>query len=187
MTALFLVRHAETTDNELGIVSGVSRDVGLSENGKFQCKQLRRQLEKESFDRVISSPFRRAKETCLLTGFSPTCIEEIFEVREKSFGVYEGRAVLDYEDSVKSLTMEALYNYRLDGGESFFDLHQRVKEFLRGFLHFEKRTIVFSHECFIRCAVAHVKGMPFDRWLEIPQRNAGIVEIPFSAIAVQYS
>ncbi|HEY8380459.1 MAG TPA: histidine phosphatase family protein [Nannocystis sp.] len=62
MPELWLVRHAES----LGNVDGSDGDTPLSPRGRLQAAALGRRLAGEVFDRVISSPLQRARETAAI-------------------------------------------------------------------------------------------------------------------------
>ncbi len=62
MPTITFIRHAETEANAEGVWSGRS-DVPLSEHGRMSLEALGRRLRTVSFDVVISSPLRRARET----------------------------------------------------------------------------------------------------------------------------
>lgn len=59
MLELWLVRHAES----LGNLDGTDGDTPLSPRGRLQAAALASRLAEVTFDRVISSPLLRARET----------------------------------------------------------------------------------------------------------------------------
>jgi probable phosphoglycerate mutase len=59
---LVLVRHAQPVRVDEGEVDGAA-DPGLSEHGTVQARRLADWLAHETFDAVVTSPLRRARET----------------------------------------------------------------------------------------------------------------------------
>lgn len=64
---VFLMRHGETLWSLSGQHSGRA-DIALAENGKIEAKQLAEQVKRISFQHILVSPLRRAKQTCLAAG-----------------------------------------------------------------------------------------------------------------------
>ena len=64
---VFLIRHGETEWSLSGQHTGVT-DIPLTERGRAVARLLRPALATESFALVLTSPLRRARETCELAG-----------------------------------------------------------------------------------------------------------------------
>ena len=62
---LILVRHGESEGNARGVLQGHT-DFGLSALGEEQARATAERLARESVDRIISSPLRRAAETAAM-------------------------------------------------------------------------------------------------------------------------
>ncbi len=62
MLDLWLVRHGES----LGNLDGTEADTGLSVRGRTQAGALAGALAGQTFDRVLSSPLQRARETAAI-------------------------------------------------------------------------------------------------------------------------
>ncbi len=109
------IRHGETIDNIKSIYQG-QQDGQLSAKGITQTKDLRKEIENESFDIVISSDLKRARDTALLV-FEGKC-EIIYDkrLRERSFGSLEGCAI---DNSVDFFA-------EIDGVEKLSSLRDRV-------------------------------------------------------------
>lgn len=183
---LCVVRHGETEDNELGLISGAGRDVPLSEKGVRQSENLRGLLTPGNFDRVFCSPLRRALQTCAHAGFltSDTVFEAL--VTEKGYGEFEGRKVCEYEEAVSKLSFEDLYKSKIGGCESFEQLQGRARLFIRQLEQEEgKRVVIFAHEAFNRALLATLSDIPFAEWLEIPQENADIARVVMAPAAAK--
>jgi broad specificity phosphatase PhoE len=93
---IVLVRHGETEWSKSG--QHTSRtDLSLIEEGRERAKALRSELAEWSFTLVLSSPLKRALETCELAGFGDR-VELEENLREWDYGEYEGMTTPDIRD-----------------------------------------------------------------------------------------
>lgn len=126
---LLLVRHGEPEGSYRGRCYG-KLDVGLSESGRSQMKQLRDAFDFSSVHGVYSSPRRRALESARALGLAPS-VEPRFA--EMDFGDLEGMAYDDVAIRYPALYgqwMERPTEVSFPGGESFARLRRRVLEAL---------------------------------------------------------
>lgn len=79
--------------SEKGLYTGVT-DVDLSPQGRAQARRWSAALEEVSAPVVISSPLRRALQTCEESGITPT--EVCADLREWDLGALEGHVAADY-------------------------------------------------------------------------------------------
>jgi broad specificity phosphatase PhoE len=86
---LWLVRHGETEWSRLGRHTGRT-EVPLTAAGEAQARALGDVLAGHPFSEVLSSPRRRAMDTCRLAGFGERCAVDD-DLREWDYGVDEGR------------------------------------------------------------------------------------------------
>lgn len=86
--SIVLVRHGATEWSRNGRHTGRT-DLPLDEGGRDQAVLIGRRLEARRFGRVLSSPLRRARETCRLAGFGDRC-EVLDDLAEWHYGSYEG-------------------------------------------------------------------------------------------------
>src|SRR5919112_468674 len=82
-----LVRHGETSWSASGQHTGRT-DVPLTEGGRAQARALGSAIGDRRFALVLTSPLRRASETCELAGLAG---EVDGDLREWDYGAYEGR------------------------------------------------------------------------------------------------
>ena len=88
---LYIVRHGETEWNKKKLLQG-STDIPLSDNGRLLARVSGEALADTPFDRIYSSPLKRAYETaCLFRGDQPVEIIRDDRLRELCFGEYEGQ------------------------------------------------------------------------------------------------
>jgi broad specificity phosphatase PhoE len=83
-----VVRHGETAWSLTGQHTS-STDLPLTENGRVAARRLRPVLAKAPFALVLTSPLRRARETCELAGFGDRATVEP-DLHEWRYGEYEG-------------------------------------------------------------------------------------------------
>ncbi|MBC8238109.1 MAG: histidine phosphatase family protein [Helicobacteraceae bacterium] len=123
-----LLRHAEVVEEYQGKYNG-HINIPLSENGKKQAKHIAQKLQDEAFDAVYCSDLLRAKQT--LEAFdiaAPIVYTE--KLREKSWGMHEGKSFEEleqsglvyesFEDWLELLDGEDIYEY-LRNIETFFE------------------------------------------------------------------
>src|SRR5690348_15407011 len=83
-----LIRHGETEWSRTG--QHTSRtDLPLTENGRRMAMRIGDALRNRSFALVLTSPMRRALETCRLAGFGAQA-QMRDDLKEWDYGDYEG-------------------------------------------------------------------------------------------------
>ncbi|WP_331234835.1 histidine phosphatase family protein [Natronorarus salvus] len=94
-TRLLLIRHGQTAHNRKGITQGHA-NIPLEEKGIKQAKALRNRLENESIDQIYASDLDRASQTATIVAEPhDLTVNTATELRERSFGIYEGRSKND--------------------------------------------------------------------------------------------
>jgi len=88
MPEIYLIRHGETEWSLSGKHTGIS-DLPLTEHGRTQAQLLRPALSTRKFQLVLTSPLRRARETCELAGLADRAGIDP-DLREWNYGDYEG-------------------------------------------------------------------------------------------------
>src|SRR5262249_47230863 len=90
---IYLARHGETAWSLTGQHTGLT-DLPLTEIGERNARRLRDRLVGLTFARVLTSPLRRAKQTCELAGFGSVA-EIDRDLVEWDYGEYEGRRTVE--------------------------------------------------------------------------------------------
>lgn len=142
---LYLCRHGETAWTVSGQHTGVT-DIPLTEKGLAQAAALRKRLEKVHFEKVFTSPKKRAMATC--EGMH--AIVEPLAV-ECNYGDYEGLTTKEIRE--KNPTWN-LFKDGTPNGESLQELGQRADKLLEKLSQYHGKVALFSHGHFLRALTA---------------------------------
>lgn len=169
MLTLVLTRHGLTdrSDPEQHLGQGI--DVGLSAAGRVQALALAARIADERFDRIVSSPLRRAMETAETVARGRT-VEPDPRLMEMDYGAWEG---LTYE-AIDA--REAAYRARwladpemlaCPGGESGADVAARTRSFLADLLRWaavrdgeDQAVLAVAHSTLNRILLCVAVGIP---------------------------
>jgi len=161
-----LIRHAEVVEEYRGKYNG-HIDIGLSQNGKLQAKEVVKKLQNREFDRVYCSDLLRAKETLL--AFNLTC-ERTFtpHLREKSWGVHEGMSFEEIEASGIKYRDFNQWIEALDG-EDIQTYIKRVKEYFFETILQESanQVLVITHAGVIKTLLSLIKHISLEEAFSI--------------------
>ena len=140
---IVLVRHAQTEWSLSGQHTGTT-DLPLTDEGRTLTEHLRRRLDGARFDRVLTSPLRRARDTCEIAGFADQA-DVCDDLVEWDYGDYEGRTTADIrrEDPGWELWRDGA-----PGGESPLDVSARLDRVVATLLDACSRrndVLVFGH------------------------------------------
>ena len=186
---IFFLRHGQTEWNAAHRIQGGVAEIDLNEAGVLQAESAAEGLARAglSFDRVYSSPFRRAMHTaeiiCSRIGGAPVPDGRI---REISFGEYEGTPYLEggYCDDNIRAAFENPPAYVPRGGETFEQILARVQDFLESALKPLEgvcdKVLVVAHGGVLHAVVTLVLGLDVSRFWEGRQRNCCIHVVDLS-------
>ena len=183
-----MVRHGESEGNRERRFT-VSAEVGLTELGVRQAHEVARriaQLFKPQI--VVSSPFRRARQTSeIIASELNLRIEIVHDLHERDLGCLKGHS---YDDLRALVLKDPSYDptrgwsWKPEGGESYEDVRERViiavDKLLR---HYPQDEIVIvSHGGVMLSVWAHITG----QWhgAHLPP-NCGIVLIEHDGCRMQ--
>ena len=171
-----LVRHAEVDEKYHKKYNG-HIDIGLSNKGKAQAKELGKYFYHKEFDLVYCSDLKRAKET-ISTFKQAKNVIYTSKLREKSWGKHEGLSFDEIiaQNEIKYENFEQWIN-ALDG-EPYTEYKQRVATFFFKFLPTQnaKNILIVTHAGVIRLFMALVKNLSIE--------DAFCIDLPYSAYVI---
>ena len=179
MSKLILVRHGETTWNIEMRYQGQT-DISLTANGIDQAGKVAQRLAEEKVAAVYSSDLSRAFVTAAqIAAVHGLDVLTRQDLREISFGDWEGMTY-DSLDLDGGGTGNRLFSHpaeiEIPGGETFFEVQQRMMEALRELAqrHEGQTVVIVSHGAAIRTVLWDVLGMDLNRLWAIRQSNTAV-------------
>jgi broad specificity phosphatase PhoE len=166
---VWLVRHGETEWSAAGKHTG-STDLPLTEAGRDAARAVARVLRRHTFVAVLTSPLRRARETCELAGLTAEA-DVVDDLREWEYGDYEGLTTAEIRESRPGWTV---WRDGCPGGESADDIGaraDRVVERLRGI---DGDVAVFAHGHLLRVLGARWCGLSPEDGAALALDTAGL-------------
>ena len=151
---VYLIRHGETEWSLNGRHTGTT-DIPLTENGRKVAKLLVAVLGKEKFALVLTSPLKRARETCELAGFGARA-EIDRDLMEWNYGAYEG---LTPEEIHAQAPGWMIFTDGCPGGETPEQVGARVDRVIAKVRAVEGHAALFAHGHIFRVFAA--------RWLAL--------------------
>ena len=149
-----LVRHGETEWSRAGKHTGRT-DVELTDRGREQAATLGEALRGRSFELVLTSPLKRAAETCELAGFGDAA-QLRDDLMEWDYGEYEGRTTLEIREERHGWT---LWHDGVPGGETAAAVGARVDRVIAGLRMRNGDAVVFAHGHVLRVLAARWLGL----------------------------
>ena len=150
----FLMRHGETEWSLSHRLTGRT-DLALLPEGTVQAEVLRGSLSGCTFAAVLTSPLRRARETCELAGLGDAAVIDD-DLAEWDYGAYEGRATVDIR--AERPTWD-LFADGVPGGETAADVGARVDRVIARVRAVEGDVACFAHSHVLRVLVARWVGL----------------------------
>lgn len=167
---IWLIRHGETEWSLSGQHTGRT-DVPLTGAGEQRAVRIREILAGNSFDRVLTSPLRRAKETCRLAGFADAVVSE--ELREWDYGVHEGRTTTEIRQEAPDWS---IWSGSVPAGETIEQVAARARRVIGAFNQATGHIALFSHGHLLRVLAAC--------WLGLPPADARLFSLHTGSVSV---
>ncbi len=170
---IFLIRHGETAWSLSG--QHTSRtDLALTDEGRQRAAALGARLAGHDFALVLSSPMRRALETCRLAGFDAQVDPNL---REWDYGGYEG---LTSDEIHKTWPEWTIWTGTPPGGESAEQVGARadrvIERALEALAREEGDVALFGHGHMLRVLGA--------RWLELTPDSGKLFALDTGSLSV---
>jgi broad specificity phosphatase PhoE len=177
---LHFVRHGETAGNAERRFQ--YPDTPLSENGRAQAAAVATTLAKTTrAESILASDYSRTMETAAtIAGRLSLPVEKAPALRERNFGIGRGRLYADVGE--KTLTLWAEPRYRMEQGESWADVYDRVAAFLDGLRATPpaREMILVTHGGAMSVALAYLEGTPIDEFKLVPLENCAVRTVTLS-------
>jgi broad specificity phosphatase PhoE len=155
MRELWLIRHGETEWSLSGAHTGRT-DLPLTAAGEAHAAAISRYLAGRPFGLVLTSPLRRATETCRIAGYGDVAIKDD-NLREWDYGAYEGRTTTEIRTQAPDWS---LWRDGVPGGETIDQVAVRARRVIDRALTAEGDVALFAHGHILRILTAC--------WLELP-------------------
>lgn len=144
-----LVRHGETQANIDNIFQGRQDGYGLNELGRRQAALIVSGLKEYSWNIVISSPAKRARQTSEIISHklnTPIGLSDLLE--ERNWGLWEGLTKQQIKNKwPKDYPLRKTETFTPPEGESLNDIRNRVKDFVIEHQSFIlDKTIIVTHK-----------------------------------------
>lgn len=186
MLTLVLSRHGATPRSEPEQHLGQRVDIELSESGRQAAEALARRLAGVSFDRLISSPLRRARETAAAVA-NGRPVETDARLLEMDYGEWEGLTYPQIEEhwGEERRRWEAdPASGQCPGGESGLDVATRASGFLEDAVTTGGQVLVVAHSTLNRvllCVAMGVEVRDYRRRFRQEPANLTVLRFPGSA------
>ncbi len=168
---VFLIRHGETAWSLSGQHTGHT-DIPLTEHGESLARYLGELLQRVPFAHALTSPLRRARQTCQLAGFATVARVEA-NLSEWDYGDYEGRTAADIRNERPAWNV---FRDGCPGGESAEQVSRRADRVVADLHRMNGTVAVFSHGQFL-CALAV-------RWMSLPIREGQHLALDTASLSI---
>jgi len=152
---IYLIRHGETEWSLNGRHTGVT-DLPLTDNGRAVARHLKPIFAEETLALVLTSPLRRARETCELAGLSAGAVIEP-DLVEWNYGAYEGLTPAQINELQPGWM---IFRDGCPGGETPAQIGARVDRVIARARDAAGNVALFAHGHVFRVLVA--------RWIDLP-------------------
>jgi broad specificity phosphatase PhoE len=153
---VWIVRHGETEWSRSGQHTGRT-DLSLTPEGERQAEALGRVLAGRRFALVLTSPRRRARDTCRIAGFAAEAQEDP-DLAEWDYGEYEGMTRREIEQRDPGWT---IWTHGVPGGETADQVAARADRIVAKAAA-AGDALLFSHGHLLRVLAARWLGLPLE-------------------------
>ena len=157
MNSIYLIRHGETEWAKSGKHTGRT-DIPLTDAGREQAGFLLPIFDEVKFERILSSPLRRAFETAKLAGLGSR-VEVDKELPEWDYGDYEGLTTKQIREQVPGWSV---WTHPCPNGETIDQVSQRADRVVARVRSAKGNVAIFSHGHFLRVLVCRWIGLSAD-------------------------
>ena len=158
---IYFVRHGQTDWNKIGRIQGHT-DIPLNKLGEEQALIVKEKLKDIKFDKVFSSPLKRAFKTAQIIFDGKVVADD--RLKERCNGDLEGKT----KDEIKVFPNFNDPNDTSCGIESLNNFKNRVKDFIEEVFkkYKNKNVLVVTHAGVCIYARCYFEGEPKDNCFE---------------------
>jgi probable phosphoglycerate mutase len=168
---LWLIRHGETEWSVSGAHTGRT-DIALTSRGRQLAARVGGYLANRKFELVLTSPLRRAKDTCRLAGYGPAAIVD-GDLQEWDYGAYEGRTTADIRNQRPGWD---LWRDGVVDGETIEDVAARARRVIDRTMAASGDAAIFAHGHILRVLTAC--------WLQLDPRAGCSFSLETASLSV---
>lgn len=180
MGKIILVRHGETDMNKEKLYHGIL-DPQLNHVGIKQAEKAYNIVKNISYNKIFSSPLKRAYKTAEILNYKNLDIEISDKIKELNFGIFEGLSYQEilnkYPDELK-IAIKNWKNYNFKIGESPYELQKRAVKFINS-LDKNFNYLIITHWGVICTILSYYFSHDLDAYWKFKIDNCGIVIIDF--------
>lgn len=168
---LWLVRHGETEWSASGRHTSRT-DVPLTPAGERDATELRHRLGGVAFDLVLTSPRRRATETCGLAGFGNRAVVDE-DLAEWDYGSDEGRTTAEIQVDRPGWS---IWRDGPTAGETIDEVAARAEHVIARVRQATGDCLAFAHGHLLRILAA--------RWADLPAADGAALLLEPATISI---
>jgi len=166
---IWLVRHGETEWSRSG--QHTSRtDLPLTPEGERQAESLKGMLAGHRFALVLSSPLKRAVETCRMVGLTPELSDDL---REWDYGDYEGLTTAEIQKRAPGWT---IFTGAVPNGETAEQVGARADRVIARALAADGDVALFGH--------GHLSRVLAARWIGLEPSGGRLLALSTASLSV---
>jgi probable phosphoglycerate mutase len=166
-----VIRHGETEWSKSGRHTGRT-DLELDDVGRAEAIALAPALTAYPFELVLTSPLRRALETCRLAGFEDVAVVDDNLV-EWDYGDVEGRTAAEMRAEIPGWT---LFRNGVTGGERLSQVAARADRVIERIVATPGDVLLFAH--------GHVLRVLAARWMELHPSHAQYLHLDSATVSI---
>jgi len=155
MPELWLIRHGETEWSRVFRHTGRT-DLPLTATGEQQAVLLGQRLGGRGFAAVLTSPLRRARDTCRIAGYEASAQVDD-DLAEWDYGAYEGLTATQIRERRPGWN---IWDGGVEGGEALEAVAVRVDRVIARVTAAPGDVALFAHAHLLRILGARWLGLP---------------------------
>lgn len=181
MSLLVLLRHGQSTGNELGVFAGGGSDFELTAKGVAQAKAAGQAIQDIKIDKAFTSALKRTHQTLdsVFEGMGAVSEKSHHqELNERHWGEYEGLPNSNVSDEIINLWRTTMDNGP-EKGEKFADIEARLVPFftktILPLLKSGKNVLVVGHGSLFRILRKYLEDKQAEEMKGLGVNNAEVV------------